>query len=182
LFFGAATAAMAQSSYGGDAALSYHWVRTNAPPGNCGCFGLNGGGVSGAWNLSGRWSAVAEIGAEHAGNVLSTGGSLTLTTSLAGVRYRLPQPWRESAHALQPFAQVLMGATHSGGSVAGSGDGKYAFAARIGGGVDVPVNAHLAVRILQIDYYLTKSLNFTNDHQNNLLVGAGAVFYWSWKK
>jgi len=82
LILAAATASMAQESSGGDAALSYHWVRSNTPPGDCGCFGLNGGSVSGSWNLNGHWSAVAEIGAEHAGNVLSTGGSLTLTSYL----------------------------------------------------------------------------------------------------
>jgi hypothetical protein len=71
---------------------------------------------------------------------------------------------------------------HASGSVAGSGDGKYAFATRIGGGVDVPVNSHFAVRILQIDYYFTKAANSSNDHQNNLLVGAGIVFRWSREK
>jgi outer membrane immunogenic protein len=91
-FLGVTTAAMAQSSDSGDAALTYHWVRPNAPPGNCGCFGLNGGGISGSWNFKPRIAAVAEISAEHAGNVLSTSGSLTLTSILAGARYRLPQP------------------------------------------------------------------------------------------
>ena len=170
---------MAQDPYRGDAALTYHWVRSNSAPGDCGCFGLNGGAISGSWNLNGRWSAVAEIGAEHAGNVLSTGGSLTLTSYLGGARYRFPQPWRESVHAPQPFAHLLLGAAHAGGTVAGSGDGAYAFATRVGGGVDVPLNSHFAVRIVQIDYYLTKALNATNNHQNNLLVGAGFVFRWS---
>jgi hypothetical protein len=30
-----------------------------------------------------------------------------------------------------------------------------------------------------VDYYLTTFANSTNDHQNNLLVGAGIVFHWS---
>ncbi len=171
-----ATAAVAQESHIGDAALTYHWVRSNTAPGDCGCFGLNGGAVSGSWNLRGGWSAVAEIGAEHAGNVLSTGGSLTLTSYLGGARFRFPQPWRETVHAPQPFAQMLLGATHAGGTIAGSGDGAYAFATRIGGGMDVSVSPHFALRILQVDYYLTRASNSTNDHQNNLSVGAGIVF------
>jgi len=179
LFLAVTTAAMAQSSYSGDAALTYQWVRTNAPPGNCGCFGLNGGGISASWNLGSKFAAVAEVSAEHAGDVLSTGGSLTLTSILAGAHYQLPQPWRENPHAPQPFAQILLGTAHAGGSVAGSGDGAYAFATRIGGGLDVPVNSHFAVRVFQIDYYFTKSSNFSNDHQNNLLLGAGIVFHWS---
>jgi outer membrane immunogenic protein len=181
LFLAAATAAVAQESYSGDAALTYHWMRTNTSPGKCGCFALNGGGVSGSWNLRPRWAVVAEISAEHAGNVLSTGKSLTLTSYLAGARYRLPQPWLRGPHSPRPFAQLLLGAEHPGGGVAGSGDGLYAFATRMGGGIDLPVSSHIAVRF-QIDYSLTHSANSANDHQNNLLLGAGAVFRWSRQK
>ena len=84
LLLGLATAAMAQAapamapvSSSGDVAFTYHWLRTNAPDGQCGCFDLNGGGVSGSWNLRSRWALVAEVSAEHAGNTLSTGNSLT---------------------------------------------------------------------------------------------------------
>jgi len=38
------------------------------------------------------------------------------------------------------------------------------------------------VRIIQVDYYLTNFSNLTNDHQNNLLIGAGIVFRWSRQK
>ena len=53
LLLGMAAAAAAQAisgtSHSGDIALAYHWVHTNAPPnGGCGCFALNGGGISGS--------------------------------------------------------------------------------------------------------------------------------------
>jgi outer membrane immunogenic protein len=182
LFFGATTAARAQDSYGGDAAITYHWVRTNASPGNCGCFGMNGGGVSGSWNFGSQWALVTEISAETAANPLSTGKSLTTTSYLAGMRYRIRQPWMRGAHALQPFAQLLLGAGHAGGGLAGNGDGSYAFAIRIGGGIDLPVNSHIVVRIIQIDYDFTHFPNSSNDYQNNLLLGAGFVFRWSRQK
>src|SRR5882757_5255610 len=151
LLLGSTTAVMAQTSYGGDAALTYHWIRTNAPPsGGCGCFDLNGGGVSGSWNLDRRWALVAEVSAEHAGSVLSTGRSLTLTSYQAGARYHLPQLWKHSSHGPQPFAQLLAGAAHANGVVAGDGDGSYAFAVRMGGGIDVPVSSLFAVRVIQI--------------------------------
>jgi len=170
-----ATAANAQTAASGDVALTYHWVRTNTTPGECGCFGLNGGGVSGSWEMQRRFAGVVGFSSEHAGNVLGTGMSLTLTSYMAGARYRLPKLWSHKAHGLEPFAQVLLGATHSGGSVAGSADGQYAFATRMGGGVDVPVSAHIAIRIVQVDYNLTLGKNFSNDRQNNLLVGGGIV-------
>lgn len=179
LLFAGASAAVAQDSFRGDAVATYQWVHANAGPGQCGCFGLNGGGLSGSWNFHGPWSLVTDISAGYASNAPTAGSSLTLVSYLAGVRYRLPQPWLEGKHKPQPFAQVLLGAGHAGGGVGGTGDGTYEFAARIGGGLDVPVSSRFSVRVIQIDYYLTNFTNATNDHQNNLLLGAGVVFHWS---
>lgn len=179
LFLAGASATLAQDSYSGDAAAAYHWVRTNAGPGDCGCFGTYGGGLSGSWNFRGPWSVVADISAEHVGHAAPEGNSLTLTSYLAGARYKIPQPWLEGRHKPQLFAQILLGAAHAGGGEAGVADGSYRFATRIGGGVDVPVSSRFTVRIVQLDYYLTTFANSTNDHQNNLLVSAGFVFRWS---
>jgi outer membrane immunogenic protein len=184
LFLGMAMAAPGQSlptvpGATGDAGLVYHWVRTNAQPGECGCFDLNGGGASGSWNFRPRLAAVVETSVEYAGKVPPTGNSLTLVTYLAGARYYLPQPWWQGQHSMQPFAQLLGGAGHAGGGIAGAGDASFAFASRIGGGIDLPVRTHFAVRIIQIDYDLTKFHNSVNDHQNNLLLGSGVVFRWS---
>jgi len=182
LLLGAATAAMGQAvtspTAGGDVALAYHWVRSNTQPADCGCFDLNGGGISASWHFSEKWAAVAEVSGEHADNGPSTGNSLTLVSYLAGVRYMLPQPWLHGTYSPQPFAQVLLGAAHAGGGIAGAGDGSVAFASRLGGGIDVPLNVYFAIRVLQIDYDLTRFSNSTNNHQNNLLVGAGIVYRW----
>jgi outer membrane immunogenic protein len=179
MLFAGASAANAQDTYSGDLAAVYHWVRSNAGPGDCGCFGLNGGGLSGSWNFHGRRSVVADISAEHTGSGAPIGNSLTLTSFLAGARYQIPQRWFEGNHRPQPFAQILLGSTHVGGGVAGVADGSFEFATRVGGGVDVPLNSHFAVRAVQIDYYLTTFANSTNNHQNNFLLGAGMVYHWS---
>src|SRR6202451_4646214 len=178
LLFSGASAAVAQDSYRGDAAATYEWVHANAGPGQCGCFGLNGGGISGSWNFHGPWSAVVDFSAGYANNAPTAGSSLTLTSYLAGARYKLPQPWLEGKHKPEPFAQVLLGGAHAGGGVAGGGEGGL-FVARVGGGSGVALDSRGAVRVIQIDYYLTNFTNSTNDHQNNLLVGAGFVFHWS---
>jgi len=187
LFLGVATAAGAQAlpndaTQSGDVALTYHWVRTNTQPADCGCFDLNGGALSASWNLPHRWAAVAEISGEYAGSGPTTGDTLTLVSYLAGMRYRLPQLWTHSAHALQPFAQALVGSGHAGGGLAGAGDGTRAFVARMGGGVELPLGSKIALRVIQADYYLTNYANGVNAHQNNLLLGAGVVFHWSIQK
>ena len=45
LLLSTATAAVSQAepNLSGDAAVTYHWVRTNTQPGACGCIDLNGG-------------------------------------------------------------------------------------------------------------------------------------------
>src|SRR3984885_13629806 len=181
LLLAGGSGAAAQGSYSGAAAATYQWVRANAGPGECGCFGTNGGGLSGSWNFHGRWSLVADISAQTGTGAPTAGSSLALVSYLAGARYRIPQPWFEGKHKPEPFAQLLLGAAHAGGGVAGVADGSYQFATRMGGGIDVPVSSHFAVRVIQLDYYLTTFANATNDHQNNLLVGAGIVYHWSRK-
>jgi hypothetical protein len=42
--------------------------------------------------------------------------------------------------------------------------------------------APLSPFVIQADYYLTNFANGVNDHQNNLLLGAGVVFHWSTQK
>lgn len=185
LLFGGASTAVAQEGYSGDAAASYQWVRSNAGPGQCGCFGLNGGGLSGSWNVRGPWSLVADFSSQVVTSAPTMGSSLTLTSALMGPRFELPRlrrNWLHGAHRVQPFAQVLVGAAHAGGGAAGFGDATIRFASRVGGGLDVPLNRRFSVRALQIDYYLTTFKNATNDHQNNLLISVGVVYHWSFAK
>jgi outer membrane immunogenic protein len=162
---------------GGDAALTYHWVRTNTL-GSCGCFSLNGGGISASWNFRPPLAVVGEASVEHTASG-PTGGSLTLTTYLAGARYTLLQPSHERTRGLQGFAQLLAGAGHVGGGVAGPGDSTNAFVGRMGGGLDWPVSPRIAIRVIQVDYDLTVFNNGANNHQNNLLIAAGLVYLWS---
>ncbi len=180
LLFASAAATMAQQDTdSGEIAGTYSWVRANAGPGQCGCFGMNGGGVSGSWNIRKDWSIVADFGAEHNGSAPPLGNSLTLTSYLVGGRYKFSQPWLKGEHKPQPFGELLIGVAHASGAEAGVSNGWTQFASHLGGGVDVPLNTHFAVRVVQIDYYLTTFNNGTNNHQNNLLVGAGIVYHWS---
>ena len=179
-----ASSTYAQEGISGDAAATYQWVHTNAGPGQCGCFGLNGGSVSASWDVRGPWAVVADFSSGTTTGAPTVGSSLTLTSGLAGARYELPRlgrNWIHGAHRVQPFAQILVGVAHAGGGAAGIGDGTNRFAARAGGGVDVPVSRRFSLRG-QVDYFATTFANATNDHQNNLLIGAGIVYHWSFAK
>ncbi|MGA3133408.1 MAG: hypothetical protein ABSD59_21655 [Terracidiphilus sp.] len=161
-------------------ALDYSYLHGNTPPGGCGCFNLNGGSASFAWAIKpGTWNLVGDVVSGHAGNVSSSGNSLTLSAFTGGVRY-LPPFGHSSLH---PFGQVLLGVAHSSGTlVQGSSSATTnagaAFAANLGGGLDLRATPRFSVRLVEADYLLTTFDNGSNNHQNNLRISAGVVIHF----
>jgi outer membrane immunogenic protein len=73
-----------------------------------------------------------------------------------------------------PFAQVLLGAIWASDAIVlGS---KTAFAMTAGGGIEVTLSRHFAVRPVQAEYFLTTFPDGANDRQNNFRYSAGIVF------
>jgi peptidoglycan-associated lipoprotein len=173
----AAPPALAQSAYSRhslDVGLDYNYVRTNLPAGGCGCFALNGGSAWVAFNFSRSLGVVGEIASQDASNISGSSADLTLTSFLAGPRYR-----RTMGGHFGPFAQALLGGAHAGGSLAPGSPGlpgsANAFAMIAGGGLDIGLTRHIALRAFEADYYLTRFDNGVNDHQNNLRIAAGVI-------
>lgn len=158
-------------------AVDYSYVRSNAPPASCTCFNLNGGSGTFAWPVKqGGFAAVGDLTIDHASAIGASGLGLTLTTLMAGTRY-VP---RVGHSPLQPFAQVTVGLAHASGTLVGTGtpgaiNAGGAFAASIGGGLDVRANRRFSVRLAEVNYLLTTVHNDTNNHQNNLRISAGVV-------
>ena len=73
---------------------------------------------------------------------------------------------------VEPFAHVLFGVTNFHVNVAGVGTSVNVFSMKLGGGLDVGVAPHFALRLGEFNYYLTK---FASDTQNNVTFGAGIV-------
>jgi peptidoglycan-associated lipoprotein len=164
-------AAAAQDHTAFEAGVNYNYVRSNASPGQCGCFSLNGGAGWIALSFTHSLSAVAEVSGQHAGNPDNSGEGLNLVSYMFGPRYR------RGKSRIQPFAQTLFGASHATGLIATGGSGSFnAFAMTAGGGADVKLTRRLALRAFEADYFLTLFKNGVNDHQNNLRIGTGLVF------
>lgn len=167
--------AEAQSRFSLDGGVAYNYVRSNAPVGGCGCFSLNGGSGWVGFNLTRSVGIVGEIASQHASGIESISADLTLTSFLAGPRYI----WIRSGR-FAPFAQLLLGGAHAGGTLAPGGSAlsgsANAFAMTAGGGLDIAITRHIGLRTFQADYYLTHFDNGTNDHQNNLRIAAGVIF------
>ena len=159
----------------------YSYVRSNAPPGGCTCFNLNGanGTFLAGLGSKGSFAIVGDVGFEHGSGISSSGYTLTMTTFAGGVRYRLPV----GAHDVQPYGQALAGIAHTSGTLVaapspGATNAGAAFAAIAGAGLDMPVNDRLSIHLIEADYLLTTFDNAANNKQNNLRITAGIVFHF----
>lgn len=109
----------------------------------------------------------------------------TMFTYLIGPVVRIP-----TKH-VRPFAELLFGGTYTnlygqlnnslianGGQVNASASSQHPFALALGGGLDIAVNRHFAVRVAEVDWLLTRFTNiWTNtNNQNNFRYLAGGVF------
>lgn len=161
-------------------ALDYSYLRSNAPPGGCGCFNLNGGSASYAWPLGyNGFKLAGDITVAHAGGIAGNKYSLTLSSYTAGIRYQL----KPKQSSLRPFGQVLVGLSHSSGSLVegltpATANASMAFAANIGGGLDLRTNRRVSLRLIEADYLLTTVDNGVNNHQNNFRLSAGVVLHF----
>jgi len=156
-------------------ALAYSADRMNAPPGGCSCFWMRGGKAEINANLYRNIGLVAELAGEHADNTNAAHDQLSFISYLIGPRYTV-----RASHRLVPFAQVLVGGIHGFDAFFpnqnGSANTPDGFAMAAGGGLNVGLSRHLAIRAVQADYLLTKLPNNINDRQNHLRLAAGIVF------
>ncbi|MFI5089971.1 MAG: outer membrane beta-barrel protein [Terriglobales bacterium] len=80
----------------------------------------------------------------------------------------------------EPFAHALFGVTDVSFTPAGgTSSSDHAFSMKLGGGLDVAMAHHFALRLGEFNYYLTKFGTGTSfngqDHQNNFTFGVGVV-------
>jgi hypothetical protein len=94
-----------------DASITYSAVQTNAGPGQCGCFFMNGGSTEVAMGGFRGMRVVTDVTVEHTDQVSKMGQTLSLLMVTAGPRinYRIGSErfWR-----YRPFIQGLLGVAH----------------------------------------------------------------------
>jgi outer membrane protein OmpA-like peptidoglycan-associated protein len=116
-----------------------------------------------------------------------TGCSVTAGGSM--FTFNFGPVFKYRAKHFEPFVEGLVGGARTDlysnlfkdcpSCITSGTPGKTAFDVIVGGGVDIPVSTHVAIRLLQVDYVWTHFNNsFTAGHsnQNNLRVNAGIVF------
>jgi len=154
--------------------------------------GLNGGSASLAFNFNRFIALVADVGGYDdsqlqlsgtgANQPMTVNASGTAFTYLFGPRFTLGKQRRVSV-----FAQVLAGGVHASavtvtncsGSACTPLPSQNALAITGGGGVDIRLTHHIALRPIQAEYMLTRFAavpSGSSASQNDLRLSAGLVF------
>ncbi len=178
LVLGATWSVAGQEVPAGEVSLGYSYVHSNIVASSHGV-NMQGGSGAFSFNVNKWFGVVGDFGGYHQGNVRGTGFDVTVVTYLFGPRFS----WRTNS-PLTPFAQVLLGGGHAGGSLYTSSlatglaplGANNGFAMTAGGGLDWRIHPHIAIRIFQAEYMRTQFSNGTNGQQNNFRLTAGVAF------
>lgn len=170
-----------------EVSLQYQMLRVNSSR-NVPSFTANGGTASFQLNFMDHLAGVAELGAEHNGNIHNVHLDNTWMTYLFGPRVSVTK----RSSRIVPAFECLFGGVNVAASIkspllpdiqgARLTGNQTAFAMAVGGTLDIRLNHRLSIRPVQVDYLLTRLgsktvLNgYETFNQNNLRYGAGVVF------
>jgi outer membrane protein OmpA-like peptidoglycan-associated protein len=149
---------------------------------------MNGGSASLAFNLNRYLGLVGDFGAYTNSEVRFTGASTSTVdvnnANVAALTYLFgPRLSFRKYDRIVPFAQVLFGDVHANQvTLAGCTvnctllPSQDSFAMTAGGGLDLRVHHHFAIRIIQAEYLMTTFAGYTTGMQNDLRLSSGIVF------
>lgn len=136
-------------------------------------FWMQGGAAQIYGRFYGGWGVVADVADAHIANINSTGVGLDMVTATFGPRYT----WSHARFSV--YGQGLAGEAIGFNSVFPNSTGAMntanSLAVKAGGGVDMNLSPHFALRLVEADYLRTQLPNSAYNAQNNLTLGAGVV-------
>jgi outer membrane immunogenic protein len=162
--------------------LSYTAMISNAPPGTCGCFVMNGSSGELLMHVWKHIALAADVTGTHTDLVPQSQQGLSLVTYMAGPRYSFHPVQR-----LTLYGQFLVGGARGFDSYFPRNNGRSSdvansFAYSPGGGLEIGVKDWFSVRAIEGEYLSTQLPNDLNGRQHNLRVKAGVVFRFSAKR
>lgn len=150
--------------------LDYTYLHANAPPAQCGCFSMNGGGGSLVIHMPHGMGLVANLQGTHASRINGTTQTISVFDYLFGPRYTY-----RSGGRYTPYGQVLLGGSEELSNYAFV-QNRNVFAVSAGGGVSRVLTPHIAWNMVEVDYVYSRLPNAVNDRQNDLRVSTGIAF------
>jgi hypothetical protein len=143
-------------------------------------FWQQGGGIELSTQTYRGLGIAANITGTEVGSAANSGVGLNMLTTTFGPRYTWYKPRGTSQkRSLAIFGQGLIGEAHGWNSYFPSASGSQtdynSFALQVGGGVDIGLSRHFAVRAIQADWLRTQFPNSTTNVQNSFRLAAGIV-------
>ncbi|MDR3750674.1 MAG: hypothetical protein P4K94_04230 [Terracidiphilus sp.] len=152
---------------------------------------LNGGSASLAFNVNRYLGLVADVG-DYTNSQVRFQGASTSTVDVDNANSAVlsylfgPRLSYRKYDRITPFAQALFGGVHANEIRLSNCTvncillpSESAFALTAGGGLDVRVYRHFALRVIQAEYMMTRFTNYTTGAvgtQNDMRLSAGIVF------
>jgi opacity protein-like surface antigen len=129
-------------------------------------FNVNGGGAAFVYNASRLIGIKAEF-MDYTGGGGAQLRALGFNGNVSGniFTYLFGPQVKKHSGRFQPFGEALFGAAHSGTfadiyneihGISAAGNSNNSFAMELGGGIDIPVTKHIAIRPVEVDYLLTR--------------------------
>jgi outer membrane immunogenic protein len=164
-----------------EVSLAYSPTEVNAPPGQCGCFFMNGVSVEGNFRTYRGFTTVVDVTGTHTGQIHNTGQPFSMLMFTAGTRlnYKIGG---ERFYYFKPFVQGLVGAAHGFDSAFPDKAGfiqptANSFALLVGIGIDYKYRRRLSFRVIQADYGYTRLPNAAGNDQNLLRISSGITVH-----
>lgn len=156
-----------------DLAVTYTAQRSSLTTGNF--FWRQGGSFELSTEMYRGLGIVINVAGSEVKNIQGSGIDLDTLTTIFGPRYT----WHHHAGKVAVFGQGQIGESHGWNSLfpatGGATSDFNTFALQVGGGLDLRLGRHFAVRPVQADWIRTQFPNGTTNVQNNLRLGAGMV-------
>ena len=140
-------------------------------------FWMQGGSAQAHGQFWHGLGVVADVSGLHTASTNGASGvGLDLVTTTFGPRYT----WAPAYRRYALFGQALAGEANGLNSVfpnaSGASNTANSLALYVGGGVNVQLKRHLAMRAFEADWLRTQMPNATTNVQNNLRLGAGLLY------
>ncbi|MGA2987149.1 MAG: outer membrane beta-barrel protein [Terriglobia bacterium] len=137
---------------------------------NASSFNLNGVNFSAAENLNSWFGGALDISSHF-------GTENGLKTNTESVAYGPVFSYRKYKSVV-PFGHALLGAVRGGPEYLNISKPEERFGVYVGGGLDVKISPHVALRLVQADYLMTR---FSSARQDNIRLSAGIVLLFGKK-
>jgi hypothetical protein len=160
-----------------DLAVTYTTESAKITPSTSGDFWLQGGSLDAAATFFHNFGVAMNVTGDHASNI-APGVNLNEIAFMIGPRYtrRLPSK-RES----RVFVEALAGGVRGFGSIfplpTGTDSKASSFAFQAGGGLDIAITKHLALRAIEADYVRSYLPNNGTNTQDHLRLAFGVTYH-----